>query len=83
MWRDVDVVIGVSQFLGPEHLKRKLEVEHDADVRLVADEETIEQAIHRRERMGMGLSDEDLADAAEVRRVEEAERENKAGHNNV
>lgn len=56
-------------FLGPEHLKRKFEVEHDADVREIANEETIEQAIHRRERMGMGLSEEDLEDAAEVRRL--------------
>ncbi|KAL2281147.1 hypothetical protein FJTKL_11806 [Diaporthe vaccinii] len=61
-------------FLGPEHLRRKFEVEHDADVREIAGEETIEQAIHRRERMGMGLSEEDLADAAEVKRIGEAER---------
>lgn len=67
-----------SQFIGPEHLRRKFEVEHDADVREIANEETIEQAIHRRERMGMGLSDEDLADAAEVRREEEAEREKRS-----
>lgn len=56
-------------FLGPEHLLRKMEVEHDADVRQIANEETIEQAIHRRERMGMGLSEEDLEDAAEARRL--------------
>lgn len=43
-------------------------------MREIANEETIEQAIHRRERMGMGLSDEDLADAAEVRQLEQAER---------
>lgn len=61
--------------MGPEHLRRKFEVEHDADVREITDEGTIEHAIHRRERMGMGLSDEDLADAAEVKRVEDAERE--------
>ncbi|KUI68403.1 hypothetical protein VM1G_03732 [Cytospora mali] len=60
--------------IGPEHLRRKFEVEHDADVREIANEETIEQVIHRRERMGMGLSDEDLADAAEVRRVEDREK---------
>lgn len=61
-------------FIGPEHLRRKFEVAYDADVREVAGEETINHAIHRRERMGMGLSDEDLADAAEVRQMEEAER---------
>lgn len=64
----------ILTIIGPEHLRRKFEVEHDADVREVADEETIEHAIHRRERMGMGLSDEDLADAAEVRRMEENEK---------
>ncbi|KAF3767318.1 MFS general substrate transporter [Cryphonectria parasitica EP155] len=62
-------------FIGPEHLRRKFEVEHDADVREIANEETIEQAIHRRERMGMGLSDEDLADAAEVKRLGQVQRE--------
>lgn len=61
-------------FIGPEHLRRKFEVAYDADVREVAGEETISHAMHRRERMGMGLSDEDLADAAEVRQMEEAER---------
>ncbi|KAJ9143058.1 H+ symporter family protein [Pleurostoma richardsiae] len=61
--------------VGPEHLRRKFEVEHDADVRAVAGEETIAEAIHRRERMGMGLSDEDLADAIEVQRIEQAEVE--------
>lgn len=71
------------QFLGPEHLRRKFEVEHDADVREVAGGETIEHAIHRRERMGMGLSDEDLADAAEVRRIEQAGREKTTAHNAV
>lgn len=69
---------GCPQFIGPEHLRRKFEVEHDADVREIANEETIEQAIHRRERMGMGLSDEDLADAAEVKRAENAEREKRS-----
>lgn len=66
-------------FLGPEHLKRKFEVEHDADVREIANEETIEHAIHRRERMGMGLSEEDLEDAAEVKRLGQAGG-NKAAH---
>ncbi|CAN8101938.1 unnamed protein product [Discula destructiva] len=35
-------------FLGPEHLKRKFEVEHDADVREIANDETIEKAVHPR-----------------------------------
>lgn len=52
-------------------------------MREIANEETIGQVIHRRERMGMGLSDEDLADAAEVRRMEDAEREKKTAHNIV
>jgi SHS family lactate transporter-like MFS transporter len=62
-------------FIGPEHLRRKFDVAHDADVREVAGEETIAQAIHRRERMGMGLSDEDLQDALEVERERERERQ--------
>ncbi|PSS05249.1 sugar transporter family protein [Coniella lustricola] len=71
----VYVYVILLTFLGPEHLRRKFGVEHDADVREIANEETIGQVIHRRERMGMGLSDEDLADAAEVRRLEQAEKE--------
>jgi SHS family lactate transporter-like MFS transporter len=62
-------------FLGPEHLRRKFDVAHDADVREVAGEDAIAEVIHRRERMGMGLSDEDLEDAAEVRREREAATE--------
>lgn len=53
-------------------------MEHDADVREITNEDTIEHVIHRRERMGMGLSDEDLADAAEARRMEDADREKQA-----
>lgn len=68
----------VLTFIGPEHLSRKFDVAHDADVRAIANEETIQEAVHRRERMGMGLSDEDLRDAAEVRRMEEADREKAA-----
>ncbi|KAB5532498.1 sugar transporter family protein [Coniochaeta sp. 2T2.1] len=60
-------------FIGPEHLRRKFDVAHDADVREVAGEDAITEAIYRRERMGMGLSDEDLEDAAEVRRERERE----------
>lgn len=64
----------ILTFIGPEHLRRKFDVAHDADVREVAGEDAITEAIHRRERMGMGLSDEDLEDAAEVRREREAGR---------
>ncbi|KAK3323385.1 sugar transporter family protein [Cercophora scortea] len=74
----------ILTFIGPEHLGRKFDVAYDADVREVAGEDQIIAAIHRRERMGMGLSDEDLDDAAEVKREEEAEhareREKSASH---
>ncbi|POS69426.1 sugar transporter family protein [Diaporthe helianthi] len=60
-------------FLGPEHLRRKFEVEHDADVREIAGDDTIEQAIHRRETMGTGRSHDDLSVAAEVKRIGDAE----------
>jgi SHS family lactate transporter-like MFS transporter len=65
----------ILTLIGPEHLRRKFDVAHDADVREVAGEDIIAEAIHRRERMGMGLSDEDLEDAAEVRREREVARE--------
>ncbi|KAK3318062.1 sugar transporter family protein [Apodospora peruviana] len=74
----VYVYLILLTFIGPEHLRRKFDVAHDADVREVAGEDDIAAAVHRRERMGMGLSDEDLEDAAEVRR-EEA-RENPKHH---
>ncbi|KAK3943233.1 putative sugar transporter family protein [Diplogelasinospora grovesii] len=74
----VYVYVIILTLIGPEHLSRKFDVAHDADVREVAGEETIAAAIHRRERLGMGLSDEDLEDAAEVRRQEAAEREKAA-----
>ncbi len=54
-------------FVGPEHLRRKFDVSHDVDLRAVAGEETIVEAIQRRERMGMSLSDEDLEDARAMR----------------
>lgn len=67
-------------FIGPEHLSRKFDVAHDADVREVAGEETIVEAMHRRERMGMGLTEEDLEDAIEVRRQEAMEKQKASGH---
>lgn len=70
----------VLTFIGPEHLKRKFDVAHDADLRAVAGDETIVEAIHRRERMGMGLSNEDLEDAAAVRRDEEREKATTTRH---
>lgn len=69
----VYVYVIILTFVGPEHLARSFDVAHDSDVREIANEETMAQAMHRRERMGMGLSEDDLEDAAEVRRLEQAE----------
>lgn len=49
-------------FLGPEELQRKLDVSHDSDTAEALGAETIEQAIHRREAMGMGISESDQED---------------------
>lgn len=73
----VYVYVIVLTFIGPEHLRRKFDVSHDADMRAVAGDETIVEAMHRRERMGMGLSEEDLEDAAAVRRAEKASVQHK------
>ena len=75
----VYVYVIVLTLIGPEHLRRKFDVAHDADIREVAGEDTI-AAIHLRERMGMGLSEDDLEDAAEVRRMQESEEKAKAHH---
>ncbi|EPE10916.1 sugar transporter family protein [Ophiostoma piceae UAMH 11346] len=72
----VYVYVIVLTFVGPEHLRRKFDVSHDADMRAVAGDETIVEAMHRRERMGMGLSEEDLEDAAAVRAAERLEKAN-------
>lgn len=42
--------------VGPEHLRRKFDVAHDADVREIAGEDTIAEAVRRRrERVGTGM----------------------------
>lgn len=71
----------ILTFIGPEHLRRKFDVAHDADVREVAGDDLVAQAIHRRERMGLGLSDQDLEDAVEVAREREqqAQRQKEKG----
>jgi hypothetical protein len=48
--------------LGPEYLGRKFDVGHDSDMEEVAGHETIIQAIHRREAMGMGVTESDQED---------------------
>ncbi|KAM7183100.1 sugar transporter family protein [Rhypophila sp. PSN 637] len=75
----VYVYVIILTLIGPEHLNRKLDVAHDADVREVAGEDAI-ATIHRRERMGMGFSEEDLEDAAEVRRLREVEKQTQSHH---
>lgn len=52
----------VLTFIGPEYLRRQFGVAHDSDLNEVAGHETIEQAIHRREAMGMGISESDQED---------------------
>ncbi|KAK0715979.1 MFS transporter [Lasiosphaeris hirsuta] len=69
----VYVYVIVLTFIGPEHLSRSFEASHDADVREATGEDAITAAAHRRERMGSGSSDEDLADGAEARREKEAD----------
>jgi len=62
----------VLTFVGPEYLKRSFEVAEDEDVREVAGDDTIEQAmkrIHRREAMGTGKSSEDREDIEKVQKA--------------
>lgn len=54
-------------FLGPEYLRRQFGIAHDSDMEEVAGHETIEAAIHRREAMGMGISESDQED---INRIE-------------
>ncbi|EFX03533.1 sugar transporter family protein [Grosmannia clavigera kw1407] len=70
----VYVYVIVLTLIGPEHLRRSFDAEHDQDLRAVAGDETVVEAIHRRERMGMGLSEDDLEDAAAVREAENREK---------
>jgi MFS transporter, SHS family, lactate transporter len=56
------VYVLLLTFLGPEYLGRNFEVAHDSDMDEVAGHETIVKAIHRREAMGMGVSESDQED---------------------
>jgi MFS transporter, SHS family, lactate transporter len=51
----VYVYVIILTFLGPEHLRRKFGVAHDADAREIAGQEAIEEAARRREAEGRGL----------------------------
>lgn len=64
-------------FIGPEYLGRKFDVSHDSDMEAVAGHETIEQAIHRREAMGMGISESDQED------IDRVEKGNARAHEHV
>lgn len=70
----VYVYVIILTILGPEHLRRKFDAGHDADLRAVAGDETIVQAIHRRERRGMGPSDDNLEIAAAPPQAETREK---------
>lgn len=64
----------VLTFVGPEYLRRSFEVREDSDIAEAAGHETIEAAmnrIHRREAMGMGISEEDRKDREDVERAGE------------
>lgn len=52
----------VIVFLGPEYLQRSFDIKYDEDVAAVNGAETIEHAVHRREAMGMGMTQEDYDD---------------------
>ena len=60
------VYVIVLTFLGPEYLGRNFEVSHDSDMDEVAGHDTIIKAIHRREAMGMGISESDQDDIDRV-----------------
>lgn len=49
-------------FVGPEYLQRQFGVAHDDDLAEAAGHDTIEAAMHRREAMGMGISQTDRED---------------------
>ncbi|OAA67114.1 sugar transporter family protein [Niveomyces insectorum RCEF 264] len=51
--------------VGPEHLRRKFDVQHDADLRAVAGDETIAATVRERERRGL-RSDAPEADDIEI-----------------
>jgi SHS family lactate transporter-like MFS transporter len=61
--------------LGPEYLGRNFEVSHDSDMDEVAGHETIIKAIHRREAMGMGISESDQEDIDRIEKGNARARE--------
>lgn len=59
-------------FLGPEYLRRSFEVREDSDIAEAAGHDTIESAmrrIHRREAMGMGITESDREDIEAVEKA--------------
>lgn len=64
-------------FIGPEYLGRNFDVSHDSDMDEVAGHETIVKAIHRREAMGMGVSESDQED------IDRVEKGNARAHEHV
>lgn len=55
----------ILTFVGPEYLRRSFDVAHDSDIAEAAGHNTIEAAmakIHRRESMGMGMTQSDRDD---------------------
>ncbi len=60
------VYVLILTILGPEYLGRNFEVIHDADMDEVAGHDTIMKAVHRREAMGMGISESDQEDIDRV-----------------
>jgi len=59
----------VLTFIGPEYLRRSFDVAHDSDVAEAVGHDKIESSmarIHRREAMGMGVSDADREDIEPV-----------------
>jgi MFS transporter, SHS family, lactate transporter len=58
----VYVYVIILTLVGPEHLRRKFDVEHDDDVRYVANEKSIAAAMRRKER---GSGEEEAVKAEE------------------
>jgi SHS family lactate transporter-like MFS transporter len=64
--------------IGPEHLRRRFDVAYDADVREVAGEEAVAEAMRNRERRRLGTSGEDVENGSKAMK-QEAEEGEKAG----
>lgn len=69
--------------IGPEHLRRKFDVAHDADVREVAGEEAVVQAMHARRagQQGAGSSDGDLENGSGDHKIAGEEKAASAAQN--